>query len=62
MFIITISITFISFPLKIWENYVEGQENTNGPSAGSKEKEVLKVDFFLNWGMVDIIMKIQFYL
>ncbi|KAL0905168.1 hypothetical protein M5K25_027353 [Dendrobium thyrsiflorum] len=29
--------------LKIWENYVEGQENANGPSAESKEKEVLKV-------------------
>lgn len=44
--LITISITFFSSPLKIWENYVEGQENTNGSSAESKEKEVLKVEFF----------------
>lgn len=29
--------------LKVWENYVEGQETTNGATAESKEKEVLKV-------------------
>ncbi|KAG0489901.1 hypothetical protein HPP92_006764 [Vanilla planifolia] len=29
--------------LKIWENYVEGQETSNGSAAESKHKEVLKV-------------------
>ncbi|XP_072991118.1 ribonuclease TUDOR 1-like [Typha latifolia] len=29
--------------LKIWENYVEGQEETNGSSTEDKQKEVLKV-------------------
>ncbi|KAF9607540.1 hypothetical protein IFM89_036902 [Coptis chinensis] len=29
--------------LKIWENYVEGQEVVNGPAAESRQKEVLKV-------------------
>ncbi|KAJ4847923.1 Translin-1 [Turnera subulata] len=29
--------------LKIWENYVEGQEVSNGPAVESKQKEVLKV-------------------
>ncbi|OVA17327.1 Tudor domain [Macleaya cordata] len=29
--------------LKIWENYVEGQEVANGSAAESKQKEVLKV-------------------
>ncbi|KAG0488209.1 hypothetical protein HPP92_007020 [Vanilla planifolia] len=29
--------------LKIWENYVEGQETSNGSAAESKQKEVLKV-------------------
>ncbi|XP_073098920.1 ribonuclease TUDOR 1 isoform X2 [Elaeis guineensis] len=29
--------------LKIWENYVEGQEEANGSTTESKQKEVLKV-------------------
>ncbi|WCJ36376.1 TUDOR-SN protein 1 [Euphorbia peplus] len=29
--------------LKIWENYVEGEEVSNGPAVESKQKEVLKV-------------------
>ncbi|XP_020254427.1 ribonuclease TUDOR 2-like [Asparagus officinalis] len=29
--------------LKVWENYVEGQEVANGSSTNSKQKEVLKV-------------------
>ncbi|EEF51666.1 ebna2 binding protein P100, putative [Ricinus communis] len=29
--------------LKIWENYVEGEEVSNGPAAETKQKEVLKV-------------------
>lgn len=29
--------------LKIWENYVEGEEASNGPAVESKQKEVLKV-------------------
>ncbi|KAF2321361.1 hypothetical protein GH714_040435 [Hevea brasiliensis] len=29
--------------LKIWENYVEGKEVSNGPAVESKQKEVLKV-------------------
>ncbi|KAJ6800938.1 ribonuclease TUDOR 2-like [Iris pallida] len=29
--------------LKIWENYVEGQEVTSGPTSDTKQKEVLKV-------------------
>ncbi|KAL5724528.1 Translin-1 [Ranunculus cassubicifolius] len=29
--------------LKIWENYVEGQESSNGSAAESRQKEVLKV-------------------
>uniref|UniRef100_A0A2P2MH02 Ribonuclease n=2 Tax=Rhizophora mucronata TaxID=61149 RepID=A0A2P2MH02_RHIMU len=29
--------------LKVWENYVEGEELSNGPAVESKQKEVLKV-------------------
>lgn len=28
---------------QIWENYVEGEEVTNGAAVESKQKEVLKV-------------------
>lgn len=33
----------IEIMLQIWENYVEGQEVTNGSAAESKQKETLKV-------------------
>lgn len=29
--------------MQIWENYVEGQEVSNGAAVESKQKEVLKV-------------------
>lgn len=32
--------------LQIWENYIEGEEASNGPVVESKQKEVLKVVMF----------------
>ncbi|KAI4384672.1 hypothetical protein MLD38_002791 [Melastoma candidum] len=41
--------------LKIWENYVEGQEQTNGSSVENRQKEVLKV------GVTEVLGGGQFY-
>lgn len=34
----------MTLPLQIWEDYVEGQEASNGSVVEGKHKEVIKVD------------------